>query len=33
MKFVKEHIWGLIAGIVLYEFYYRSMAKPKGGGA
>jgi len=29
MRFVKEHLIGLILGIVLYELYYRSQ---KGGG-
>jgi hypothetical protein len=31
MRFVKEHVWGIIVGIVLYELYYRSQ-KPAGGG-
>jgi hypothetical protein len=32
MRFAKEHLFGLILGIVLYEVYYRSQAKPGGGG-
>jgi hypothetical protein len=32
MKFVKNHLLGLIVGIVGYEIYYRQMGKPGGGG-
>jgi hypothetical protein len=32
VKFVKEHLIGLVLGIVLYEMYYRSQARPGGGG-
>lgn len=33
MKFVKEHLIGLVLGVVLYEMYYRSQSpKPGGGG-
>ena len=33
MRFVKEHFFGLVLGIVLYEMYYRSQVRPGGGGA
>ncbi len=29
MRFVKEHLIGLILGVILYELYYRSQ---RGGG-
>lgn len=32
MRFAKEHIFGLVLGIVLYELYYRSQSRPSGGG-
>jgi hypothetical protein len=32
MKFVKEHLIGIVLGLVLYEFYIRSMARPGQGG-
>jgi len=32
MRFVKEHIVGLILGLVLYEMYIRSQPRPGGGG-
>jgi hypothetical protein len=32
MRFAKEHLFGLVLGIVIYELYFRSQAKPGGGG-
>lgn len=31
MKFVKEHFFGIILGIVVYELYYRSQNKGASG--
>ena len=31
MKFVKEHLIGIVLGIVLYEMYIRANVKPGGG--
>lgn len=31
MRFAKEHLLGIVLGIVLYEMYYRSQApRPRG---
>jgi hypothetical protein len=30
MRFVKEHLIGIVLGIVLYEMYYRSARKAPG---
>lgn len=27
MRFAKEHLFGIILGVVLYEMYHRSQAK------
>ena len=32
MNFAKEHLIGIIMGIVLYELYYRTMRAGGGGG-
>jgi len=32
MKFVKEHLIGIIVGVVAYELYTRTQASNKGGG-
>ena len=31
MSFAKEHLIGIVLGVVLYELYYRSTASKPGG--
>jgi hypothetical protein len=31
VKFAKEHLMGIVLGLLVYEMYYRTQAKPRGG--